>query len=185
MDVMDRDSPHGHLPRLSDSHYRGLAVVHWVHAARDRKTGWLDAVWHARFRELMVHALTRYEILCPAYCLMPDHAHILWVGVSDESDQRKANAFLRRHVNAMLAEKQVCLQKQAYDHVLREKEREKNAFEKTAWYILENPVRAGLAKERSEWTYSGCVIPGHPGWSVFHDEYWRRFWEECEERATG
>ena len=40
--------------------------------------------------------------------------------------------------------------------------REHEAFSAVAYYILENPVRAGLAEEFSRWEYSGCCVPGYP-----------------------
>ena len=159
------DRIHGHLPRLDSAFYRGAAIVHWVFTLADRATGWLDDGVHGRVRELMVHTMARHELLCPVYCLMPDHMHLLWMGVSESSDQQKAGTFLRRHLNAVLSFKGVRLQKQSYDHVLKEHERERNAFKKIAWYILENPVRAGLVKNRAEWAYSGCIVPGFPDWT--------------------
>jgi len=159
------DRMQGHLPRLDNAFYRGAAIVHWVFTLADRATGWLDDGVHGQVRELMVHTMARYELLCPVYCIMPDHLHLLWMGVAETSDQQKASTFLRRHLNAVLSSKGVRLQKQSYDHVLQERERERNAFEKIAWYILENPVRVGLVKDRAEWVHSGCIVPGFPDWN--------------------
>jgi REP element-mobilizing transposase RayT len=174
------DRPHSHLPRLDKAHYQGAAIVHWTFAMEDRAVGWLDDLAHARIRELLVHMVCRYELVCPVYCVMPDHIHMILMGISSLSDQRKAVLFLRRQLNGLLGVSDVRLQKQAYDHVLREQEREQGAFEKIAWYVLENPLRAGLVKSREEWKYSGCVVFGHPGWNVFHDEFWDSFWKEYE-----
>jgi len=171
---------HRHLPRLSPEFYRERSLVHWVFTVDQRLTGWLDDFSHARIREVLLHTVVRYDLLCPVYCLMPDHMHVLMMGISEGSDQQQAVVFMRRHLNAVLDFHGVSLQKQAYDHVLREDERERMAFEKIAWYILENPVRAGLVKERSGWRFSGCSVPGHPSWSVFHNEYWPCFWAEYE-----
>jgi REP element-mobilizing transposase RayT len=120
------------------------------------------------------------------YCLMPDHMHLLLMGTTAVSDQTRAIAFIRRHINRSLAGS--CpfeLQKQAYDHVLREFERDRGAFRAIAWYIAENPVRAGLAQQAVEWPYTGCMVSGHPDWSVFHPEYWPCFWREYESACQG
>ena len=151
-----------------------------------RTTGWLDAVFHARLREVLLHAAVRYRLLSPVYCLMPDHMHLLLMGTQAVSDQTPAVAFVRRHINRLLA----CgglfeLQKQAYDHVLREPERERGAFCAIAWYIAENPVRAKLTQQADEWSCTGCMVPGHPEWSVFHSEYWPCFWREYESVCQG
>ena len=64
--------PH-HLPRLNPEFYRGDAAVHWTLTIFDRQTGWLTESLHLKFRELMLHAAARENLLCPSYCLMPDH----------------------------------------------------------------------------------------------------------------
>ena len=68
-----------------------------------RGTGWLDDAFHARFRELLLHAAAREALLCPVYCLMPDHFHLVWMGLRRASDQRNGMKFLREFVNAELA----------------------------------------------------------------------------------
>ncbi|HEY1719402.1 MAG TPA: hypothetical protein VGH42_14075 [Verrucomicrobiae bacterium] len=48
-----------YLPRLSREHYQGDAVIHWTMPIALRSTGWLNEFFHARFRELMLHAAAR------------------------------------------------------------------------------------------------------------------------------
>jgi hypothetical protein len=143
----------------------------------DRRTGWLDAAHHAAVRELLLHTIARYQLSCPAYCLMPDHGHFLLVGVAPCADQLKAAAFFRRHWNRLLASAGVGLQLQGYDHVLRPEERERDAFAIIANYILENPARAGLSVDWREYPYSGSVVVGRPELDSrtgdFHERFWR------------
>ncbi len=49
-----------YLPRLSREFYEGDAVVHWTMPIALRGTGWLDDMFHARFREIMLHAATTF-----------------------------------------------------------------------------------------------------------------------------
>ena len=77
----------GKLPRLQREFYRGDAVVFWTLTLEHRAQGWLNAFFHARFRELMLHAAARSHLLCPAYCLMPDHLRLVWMGLRQQSDQ--------------------------------------------------------------------------------------------------
>ena len=51
---------------------------------------------------------------------MPDHLHLVWMGMRRESDQFNAMRFLRRQLGPML--KPYKFQHQAHDHVLREDE---------------------------------------------------------------
>ncbi|HUG10254.1 MAG TPA: hypothetical protein VMM36_04535 [Opitutaceae bacterium] len=164
------------LPRLAPVVYRGLAFVHWSMPMEHRATGWLDPVHHARIREYLCHALARYDIVCPAYCLMTDHGHFLWVGISDESDQRKAAKLFREAWNTALSGVGVALQRQAHDHVLREHERERGAFVAIAHYIFGNPVRAGLVGQWRAYPFLGALVPGYPGVDPREEDFWEKFW---------
>src|SRR6266478_628037 len=96
--------PHkGKLPRLGRHHYQGHAVVFWTNTLEERARGWLTPAFQATFRELMLHAAARERLFCPAYCLMPDHLHFVWIGLSVQSNQRNAVKFFREHLNRMLA----------------------------------------------------------------------------------
>ncbi|HAB16669.1 MAG TPA: hypothetical protein PLX89_15525 [Verrucomicrobiota bacterium] len=88
-----------HLPRLARHHYQAHAVIHWQCAVEGRATGWLGEVFHARFRELLLHAAIRESLLCPVYCLMPDHFHVIWMGLRRDTDQRNGMKFLREFIN--------------------------------------------------------------------------------------
>src|SRR5437868_14679860 len=87
--VSPRDG-HNYLPRLPREYYRGDAVVHWTLTTFDRAEGWLTESFHLRFRELMLHTSVRHGISCPTYCLMPDHCHIVWMGLCLKTEQREA-----------------------------------------------------------------------------------------------
>jgi REP element-mobilizing transposase RayT len=166
----------GRLRRLDAAHYRGRSYVHWSMTVDQRATDWLDALHHARLREWLAHALGRHALVCPAYCAMPDHAHFLWVGWSDASDQRKAAALLRAAWNRELRCRGCALQRQAHDHVLREEERERGAFTAVAAYVFENPVRAGLVEQWRDYPFLGALVPGYPELDPRAEDFWERFW---------
>jgi putative transposase len=149
------------LPRLADGFYRGHCSIHWQMTLDQRKTGWLKPGFHVRFRELLLHTMARYHLLCPIYCLMPDHLHLLWMGVAKSTDQRKAARFFRRHANELLKRTLpgTRFQKQAYDHVLRQHEKNADAVREMAWYIVQNPVRAGLVTRGLIWAAWHPAIP--------------------------
>jgi REP element-mobilizing transposase RayT len=174
-------STHAHLPRLAPAFYRGHAMVHWTLTMERRATGWLDALFHARFREILLHTACRYGVACPVYCLMPDHLHLVWLGERLDTDQRLAMRFFRQHLHRWLHP--VSFQKQAYDHVLRETERDRNAFRAVQFYILENPVRAGLVETAAAWAYSGCLLAGFPDVHPLDDRFEQVFWARYEDQA--
>ena len=175
----------GKLPRLQREFYRGYAVVFWTLTLEHRAQGWLNALFHARFRELMLHAAARSRLLCPAYCLMPDHLHLVWMGLREGSDQLNAMKFLRIHLEPALGDRRQW-QHQAHDRVLRLEERQRNAFGQTCAYILANPVRAQLVKNEADWSYSDAIVPGYPELSPFDKKFWPSFWKIYErERRAG
>ena len=150
-------------------------MVHWTLPTFNRARGWLTDAFHARFRELMLHAAAREGLFCPAYCLMPDHLHLLWMGLHPDSDQRNGMAFLRTHQEPALAPAE--FQPQSHDSVLRESEREHEAFARVCFYILANPVRAGLVARPEQWRYCGTVIPGYPKLHPLEADFWEKFWK--------
>ncbi len=169
---------HDYLRRLPAEYYCGQAYVHWSLTIDQRKTGWLLPVFHGEYREILTHAAFRYGFCTPIYCCMPDHIHMLWAGILDRCDQRTAMQFFRRHLNAILETFGATLQLQAYDHVLREDERDRTAFETIADYIARNPERKGIvpADGFAQYPFTGCLVPGYPELRPFQAGYWQRLW---------
>ena len=163
-----------YLPRLPREHYQANAVVFWTLTVFDKAKGWLTPVFHQRFRELMFHAAAREGLLCPIYCLMPDHLHLVWMGLRLDSDQINGMAFLRTYLEPELSPAK--FQPQAQDEVLREEQRKRNAFAKVCFYIAANPVRAELIAGKEVWPFTGCVIPGYPKLNPLAEDYWSKFW---------
>lgn len=204
-----------HLPRLDRRHYQGWAAVHWRMRVEPATPGWLDDRFHLQFRELLVHACVRERLSCPVYCLLPDHLHLMWLGLARASDQLNGIKFLRTYLNRLLAnvplqrwqsepgveqaaavfgrtqpqETTACsrtpprwrLQPQAFDHVLREEERRHDALARVCFYIVANPVRAGLVSCEAEWPFIGAVVPGYPDLHPLSEGYWELFWRLCEQ----
>ena len=164
-----------YLPRLPREHYQGDAVVFWTLTIFDQVTGWLTPAFHTRFRELLFHAAAREGLVCPIYCLMPDHLHLVWMGLRLDSDQLNGMAFLRTYLKPGLAPAR--FQPQAQDEVLREEQRRRNAFAKVCFYIAANPVRAGLVAQPEEWPFVGCVVSGYPKLNPLAAEDWQKFWK--------
>jgi putative transposase len=150
----------GKLPKLDRDVYRGYQLIHWTLTFENRATGWLDAKFHSRFREFVLHVAARHPLICPIYVLMPDHIHLVWSGLSPGTDQRSAMMIFRRWLR--MAVRPHRLQRQAHDHVLRSWKHNDQAFDEVLPYVWENPVRAGLVERPEEWPYAGSIVPGYP-----------------------
>ncbi len=165
-----------YLRRLPAEAYRGRAYVHWSMGIENRRSGWLNNSFHVRWREILLHAVARYHLACPAYVLMPDHWHILWIGLGEDSDQRKAAKFFREYSGHLLRESGCQLQKQAYDHVLRDQEQSVDAFSTVAGYILANPERANLSDDWRSYPHLGAIVAGYPVLDTRAHDFWEIFW---------
>jgi putative transposase len=168
-------TPKSKLPRLPREWYQGRAVVLWTHTFEDRATGWLAADFHGWFREVLLHTCARYALACPVYVLMPDHFHLVWMGLADRSDQYAATRFMRKHAKPRLGLAE--LQDRAHDAVLREDQRKRGAFVSACHYVCENPVRAGLVENWRAWPYLGAMVCGYPALDPRDDSFWDDFWK--------
>ncbi|HQW27835.1 MAG TPA: hypothetical protein PK529_01550 [Verrucomicrobiales bacterium] len=175
----DPDQHSGRLRRLDRQFYQGRQWVHWIMTINQRQTGWLDERHHSEVRELLCHTMAREQLICPVYCLMPDHAHFLFGGLEGGSDQKSAVKFFRTQWNRILGNRSpsVKLQEQAFDHVLTEAERERGTVEGVARYILENPRRAGLVESFEEWPFLGSMVAGYPALDPRDDDYCPSLWK--------
>ncbi len=95
----------------------------------------------------------KYDLL--AYCIMSNHVHLLFCTANYENTDVSmtmqlikggssflCNQFLNREGNFW--------QKESYDHYVRNERELKNI----EFYILENPVKAGLVGKWEEWEFS-------------------------------
>jgi len=169
---------HFNLPRMERESYRGQSYVHWNLVIEGRRTGWLTPVFYYRFRELLTHTAFRYSLTCPIFCLMPDHLHLLWIGIDAKTDQLNAMKFFRTEVGESLKRVGFEFQRQAYDRILRDDQRQESALEALVEYIARNPERKGMVpvEQFFRYPYTGCLIPGYPEIRLWENNYWPRFW---------
>jgi REP element-mobilizing transposase RayT len=96
------------------------------------------------------------EIAVIAYCLMPDHLHLVVEGRCDGADClefvrvfKQTTAFARKKEHGGQL-----WQDSFFDHVLRDTE----ATQRVVRYVLENPMRAGLVRYPWEYDHSGSLV---------------------------
>jgi REP element-mobilizing transposase RayT len=139
--------------RLPAARYRGQGLYFLTlcfagrrrFGANPRLASWLLA----RLRR----AAGECEFDVHAYCVMPDHFHILAAGTSDHSNlvkfvesfkQATAIEFARRTHRQLW-------QTKYYDHILRGTD----SADRVGWYIWMNPVRKGLCRQPKEYRFLG------------------------------
>ena len=142
--------------RLSEFSYTGVYQYLLTFCTRQRERSFASpeaaATALAQFRQAASEEL--FALL--AYCLMPDHVHLLVEGLADTSDLRRFAKLAKQRSGARyaIAVGKPLWQEGFYDHVLRGDEDVRTV----ARYIIENPVRAGLVSTPFDYPYLGSDV---------------------------
>ena len=104
----------------------------------------------------IVRSAAREQFAIVAYCFMPDHLHLLVEATSEHADVRRLIKLAKQYSGYAFS--QTCgerlWQRYGYERVLRGDE----PTLRVARYILENPVRAGLAECPADYPFSGSPV---------------------------
>ena len=149
-------SPCMRPPRLAGFSYTGchryfLTICTLQKLEHFRVEGLVNDVWLQFLRT----SKERHFVIS-AYCFMPDHVHFLVEGTSDAADFRRfVSEAKQRGAHAARPWVRGRLWQAGYfDRILREDD---NAYD-VARYIVQNPVRAGLATSPGEYPFLGSTI---------------------------
>ncbi len=142
-----------HRPRLDPTAYRGLVRCFLTYCTAQRTPHFTAPRAVNLVLEQILRTAAEYHVAIPAYCFMPDHVHLLACGDDENADiarftrigkQRSGHEFAVREGGRLW-------QPSYFDRLLRADE--------DTWglvrYIVENPVRAGLAREPREYALLG------------------------------
>ena len=93
-----------------------------------------------------------------AYCLMPNHAHVVVEGPMEAISRafHRINGIHAQRFNTLYERVGHLFQDRFHTRVVESDEYLTNACE----YAWDNPVRAGLCKTRREWAWSGRILSG-------------------------
>ena len=106
-------------------------------------------------RDVIIQYRHRGYYYLPAYCVMPDHVHLLIIPLDPNRHLSRIVATLKNAMTQALRTIGVAIRWQwgYHDHVLRDAERTADFAE----YIMMNPVRKGLVSDFRDWPFSGIV----------------------------
>ena len=96
-----------------------------------------------------------------AWCIMPDHIHILMHGNHAIEFVRLIKGKMTPIARKVQPDRRLW-QRSFYDHALRKEE----SLSKIALYIWENPVRKGIVENSNDYTWSGSEV--WPNWRNFY-----------------
>ena len=142
-------------PRVEGFSYRGYQR-YFLTLTTDFRARVFEHDTHANALAVQISpffAARGFKVL--AYCIMPDHLHMLLEGMSDEADLREAvRAWKQRTGYNWKARTGARLwQPGFHDRVLREGDDPRSVVR----YILLNPVRAGLAQAPRDYPWLGSL----------------------------
>jgi putative transposase len=146
--------------RLSHSNYLGQR---WFFitlcCANRRKLFTASKICDWFLNILRVNAAT-HLFAVHAYCLMPDHVHLLAEGLQPRSDLIQFIRAVKIKTSTPIERKtgKTLWQKKFYDHILRNND----SPDAVAWYIWMNPVRANLCRLPEGYPFLGSFTGKWP-----------------------
>ena len=115
----------------------------------------------ARIAELVAESLHYrdgqvYRLV--AFCIMPNHLHLVIVPLPTEDGafhslsaiMHSLKRYTARQANLLLGREGAFWQQESYDHVVRDEAEARRIIE----YVLNNPVKAGLAQSWEDWPWN-------------------------------
>jgi putative transposase len=143
----------GRVPRVQGFFYRGNQR-YFITLTTHRRARSFATPSHANALAAQIapfFAVRCFEVL--AYCVMPDHVHLLLEGLSDAADLREAIRAWKPRTGYDWKQRtaEYLWQPGFHDRVMREGEDTRLVVR----YILHNPVRAGLVTNARDYPWSG------------------------------
>ena len=93
-----------------------------------------------------------YKLIC--YCIMPNHVHMIIYKLRKPlfKIMKVLKGYSAREINKVLERKGKFWHAESYDNVVRLR----NELHNKIQYVLNNPVKAGLVKDKEDWECSYC-----------------------------
>jgi putative transposase len=139
--------------RLSASHYLGRKTCFVTICCDHRRPYMAESRTAQSVEQLLVECAANRSFLLHAYCLMPDHAHVLAQGTDVNSDLLEFIRLFKQH-SAFAFRTDTAKQLWEagfYDYILRPSDR----VDDIAAYIWWNPVRKAICQEPKDFPFSG------------------------------
>jgi putative transposase len=139
--------------RLPPERYVGRIAVAFTACLRNRRCYFVDEASVAVHRQILQAEVEAAHCVAYAYCFMPDHFHLVLLGLRQDSAPLLAMTRFKQKSGFRLRDCDVAWQPSFYDHILRPGA----DTVRQALYVLNNPVRAGLAANMSAYPFSGLI----------------------------
>lgn len=160
--------------RLTRDEYVGKRIYFLTICAEELRSIFKDSARAKATIEELRKVADRMKVLVHAFCVMPDHVHILVEGQTPNTDVVKFVTQWKQGTGYMFRHELPprFWQRRFYDHVLRHPE----DSESVAWYIWMSPVRKGMVTEPRAYPFSGSFTVEWPR-SVPREQTWVPPWK--------
>ena len=150
-------TPKRKYPRLKDkSIYSQPGITaHIIIGTFQKQPYFNDTELAQKFLEVLVETAKENNTRIYAYCIMPDHIHILI-----ESSKNMSIISFIKHVKGRFVswcrenDKNIRFQRSFYDHILRKGE----DVYTISRYIIGNPIRAGIEDHFGDYLFAGSLV---------------------------
>jgi len=148
--------------RLDAELYIGGQAVSFTICERNKKKVFNDREIFSPLADKLIETSREYECDLHIFLFMPDHLHLVLqskdelVNVLTVVDKFKQKSGFWFHQN----NNDVRWQKSYHDHIIRDDA----DIETHIYYILNNPVRAGIVKNWKEYYFKGSTIYNFDEW---------------------
>jgi putative transposase len=142
-------------PRIPEFDYIGPLAVFFTSSTLSRRPAFLDSNVARYAVDQILQVAESCDVEISAYCVMPDHVHILTTGCHDQSEtltsflrwKQKLGYWYRRQTTEFL------WQPGYWDRVLRDEDDLGQAVR----YVVANPLRAGLVQDLTHYPWVGSA----------------------------
>ena len=147
-----------HPRRNNRISYNGRSVYLVTTVTRDRCKAFHNLDFGRRCEHLLAVHAAREEFDIPAYCMMPDHVHLVAKGREPDSDLRRLITRWKQATGFAWSRlgRGRLWQEGYWDRLARFDE----SISDMTRYVVENPVRGNLVKEPGEYPLTGSIDGG-------------------------
>ncbi|TKS63676.1 MAG: transposase [Nitrospira sp.] len=159
-------------------------VYHVLNRANSRMTLFEDAGDYAAFERVLTQACERISMRVLAYCVMPNHWHLVVWPRQERDLSRFMNWLTLTHTQRWHEHRHTVGEGHVYQGRFKSFPVETSEYLLTVCrYVERNPVRAGLVERAEHWHWSSAnarnVIAGHE-WPIERPADWRQ-WVNMDE----
>lgn len=165
----------------------GAVVYHVLNRANARKTLFEDEGDYSAFERVLAQACCRVSMRVLAYCVMPNHWHLVVWPHHDGDLSRFMNWLTLTHTQRWHQHRHSVGEGHVYQGRFKSFPVETNEYLLTVCrYVERNPVRAGLVAAAEQWRWSSAGSHGAvrlDAWPMERPAAWREWVNEEESSA--